>query len=210
MIDYFLNKSCKNQGKSCKKSRESGKKLKSVKTTKRKEPCELEIPERKVHQLESTTEAKQLLDFDAEKLTTSYKPPLKQMKVSSYFQKEEEFKAKPSRVTMKEDSVQAKSKEQSVRRKEKQSKANKNIERAKIVKEVGKISAEAKPPEKNQDQSASLENLQSINLSKKNLFLTKHCKPSKKKDATQLKSKEQSAKTKRKQRSKFCALMISS
>ncbi|XP_072136367.1 uncharacterized protein [Mobula birostris] len=190
IIDGLLNKSCKNQGKSCKKSRESGKKPQSVKTTKRKKPCELEIPERKVHQLESTAEAKHPLEFDAEKLVTSYKPPLKQMKVSSYFQKEEEFKAIPSTETIKEDSVQVKSKEQSVRRKEKKS-----------TKKVRKISAEAKPPEKNQTGSLILENAQTKNLSKEeNLFPKIHSKTSKKKDATQLKSEEEGAKTKRKQR----------
>ncbi|XP_062924495.1 uncharacterized protein LOC134357129 isoform X2 [Mobula hypostoma] len=69
------------------------------------------------------------------------------------------------------------------------------------VNEVRKISAEAKPPEKNQTGTLILENAQTENLSKEeNLFPKIHSKTSKKKDATQLKSEKEGAKTKRKQR----------
>ncbi|XP_051874301.1 microtubule-associated protein 1B-like isoform X3 [Pristis pectinata] len=100
------------------------KKIQSVNARKRKEPCELEIPKRKINKPESSAVVKNLSDSHAKELGTSssYEHPLKQMKIQSYSKQEGVSEAIVSTLAKKEDAVQLKSKEKSAGGKGKQGK----------------------------------------------------------------------------------------
>ncbi|XP_051874308.1 neurofilament medium polypeptide-like isoform X8 [Pristis pectinata] len=176
------------------------KKIQSVNARKRKEPCELEIPKRKINKPESSAVVKNLSDSHAKELGTSssYEHPLKQMKIQSYSKQEGVSEAIVSTLAKKEDAVQLKSKEKSAggkgkqgkmpvtkKRPEKKQEAKPNQpvqETTSAIKKVKKITAKAKPPKKKLISTQISDSLQM-----KDLFKQKNLS---------LKSKEESVQTK--------------